>query len=306
MLFDLCIHAEPEFFMQDSTPFILVLGTAQDAGYPQLACRQNCCKNLIAKRKRGASASSIAIVDPRNHKWWLVDAGPDLKEQIHAFGIWTNNRYPVLPEAVFLTHAHIGHYSGLMYFGRESCNSKELRVFVMQRMKKFLESSGPWSQLVTLKNIMLMEMTEGADITLSQDLKVRAFQVPHRDEFSETVGFKIIHRNTEVLYIPDIDKWQKWKRNIAEEIEHCRMAFIDATFFSEAELAFRKISEVPHPTVQESMRLMEASGKSFRDKIYFIHLNHTNPLWRDQSLVKQLRKKGFRLAEEGRLYKMSP
>ena len=41
---------------------------------------------------------------------------------------------------VFLTHAHIGHYTGLMNFGNEAMGTKELPVFCMPKMKSFFKA----------------------------------------------------------------------------------------------------------------------------------------------------------------------
>ena len=101
--------------------------------------------------------------------------------------------------------------------------------------------------------------------------------VPHRDEFSETVGYKIVGPK-KVLFIPDIDKWSLWSKNLISVLREVDIAFLDATFFSAEELDYRPIAEIPHPLVHETMKYLENETKVIKNKIYFIHMNHTNPL----------------------------
>ena len=164
-------------------------------------------------------------------------------------------------------------------------------------MKIFLEQNGPWSQLVNMQNISITELTHGQTMQLTPNIKVTPMLVPHRDEFSETVGFKIWGPNKNALFIPDIDKWSKWERPIVEEISKVDYAFLDATFYDEAEIGYRDISEIPHPFIVESMDLFKELPANEKSKIYFIHLNHTNPVLNPESPQSKLViKNGFNVA----------
>ena len=186
------------------------------------------------------------------------------------------------PDAIFITHAHIGHYTGLMYLGRESANADSVPVYTMPRMKNFIENNGPWSQLVNLGNIVPKKLDTSGVIQLGT-VTIDCFLVPHRDEYSETVGFRIKGPNKSVLFIPDIDKWHKWDRSIIEFISSVDYAFLDATFYDGEEIRQRDISEIPHPFVIESMALFDGLPDEEKQKIQFIHLNHTNPLLNSDS-----------------------
>ena len=76
-------------------------------------------------------------------------------------------------------------------------------------------------------------------LELQKGIMIHAFTVPHRDEFSETAGFKIVTEKTSYLFIPDIDKWTKWNKNIIEEVKKVNYAFVDATFNEITELKNR-------------------------------------------------------------------
>ena len=102
----------------------------------------------------------------------------------------------------------MGHYAGLIHLGRESANTKKTPVYAMSRMAQFLRSNGPWSQLVDLENISIQARSKQyRQFLVSPRLTVTPLVVPHRDEFSETVGFLIEGQSKRALYIPDIDKW---------------------------------------------------------------------------------------------------
>ncbi|MCO6501096.1 MAG: MBL fold metallo-hydrolase, partial [Vicingus serpentipes] len=201
------------------------------------------------------------------------------------------------PNGIFLTHAHIGHYAGLMYLGKEAMNADSVPVYAMPKMKTFLETNGPWSQLVLRKNIAIQELMYQTKIELTLHLSVIPFTVPHRDEYSETVGYKIIGPNKTVLFIPDIDKWNKWETNIIDAIAKVDYAFIDATFYDGEEINTRNIAEIPHPFIIESMELFKDLPATEKSKIHFIHFNHTNPVLKtDSPQAKTIIENGFNVA----------
>jgi len=279
-------------------PQIIVLGTAQDAGYPQMGCARSCCELAHKHDSLKQYVVSLALIDPQQKKWWLFEATPDIKEQLYLFAEVTRGQFNFLPDGIFITHAHMGHYTGLAQLGREVMNSNQIPVYVLPRLKKFLETNGPWSQLVSLQNVSLIELNETVPLSLPGNISVNSFRVPHRDEFSETAGFKIITPAKRWLFIPDIDKWSKWNKNIIDEVKSVDIAFLDATFFSEDELPNRTMSEVPHPLVTETIELFKSETAETKSKIHFIHFNHTNPLLFDAAFQKQLKSNGFNQARE--------
>ena len=276
---------------------IKVLGVAQDGGVPHLGCSKTCCSTSSVTRY----VSSIMVYNQKSKGSYIFDASPDLAKQLS----FMKDKISENLKGIFLTHAHIGHYSGLMYLGRESFNSKNIPVYAMPRMKKFLETNGPWDQLVSLNNIKINSIVNEREINVEKELIVKPIEVPHRDEYSETVGYLIKGPNKSAIYIPDIDKWYKWDKSIVDLISSVDYAFIDATFYDEKEINYRDISEIPHPFVIESMKLFERFSKEKKSKIYFIHLNHTNPLLdSNSSEYKDLISKGYNVAQEGLVLKL--
>ncbi len=292
------LFVQEKLFAQES-PFIMVLGTAQDGGYPHIGCNRTCCTAAWKQTTQQRFVVSLALVDPIEKQWWLVEATPDIKAQLHLFQEQTKGKYPFLPKGILLTHAHMGHYTGLMQLGREALSSKGVEVYALPKMAKFLENNGPWSQLVQLNNITLVSMDTNQLIKLSDQWQFRAMTVPHRDEFSETAGFSIINKDKRYLFIPDTDKWDKMTKPIQDLVKQHDLSFLDATFYSADELAYRNIREVPHPFVTETMQMIPAAIAS---KVCFIHFNHTNPLLWDRAVKDQVRKQGFLLAEQAKVY----
>ena len=268
-----------------------ILGVVQDGGMPHLGNNKTCCENI----KQDKYVTSLMLMNNENNESFLFDASPDINKQLNFMG----DRIKKDLKGIFLTHAHIGHYTGLMYFGREALNSKLVNVYAMPRMKKFLEENGPWSQLVSLQNISIIELSNESKISIDSNVIVQPVEVPHRAEFSETVGYKIYGPNKTALFIPDIDKWYLWEKSIVDEIKQVDYAIIDATFYDSKEVNYRDISEIPHPFVTESMDLFDSIDIKEKNKIYFIHLNHTNPLLNEQSKqYKSVITKGYNVAKE--------
>lgn len=284
-----------------AAPFLMVLGVAQDGGYPQAGCEKACCRVVREGRAPVRSVTGLALVDPTGGSYWLFEATPDIGRQMGA--VWA--RVPSvgrMPKGIFLTHAHIGHYAGLMQLGREVMGARAIPVHAMPRMRGYLSGNGPWSQLVSAGNIELRPMVADSGVDLPSGVRVTPFLVPHRDEYSETVGYRIEGPSQRVLFIPDIDKWERWGRDITDALRGCDLALVDGTFFDGTELPGRDMREIPHPSVTESMARFAPLPDSLRRRVCFIHFNHTNPLLRHGSRERQaVGAAGYRVAEEGML-----
>ena len=268
---------------------LVVLGTLQDGGSPHMGCVKDCC----VMERPNDYVVSLGVIDESKHL--LFDASPDIVEQTN----YLQSISPAKELEIFLTHAHMGHYAGLVHLGRESANSTKTPVYAMPRMAQFLRSNGPWSQLVELENISIQPIQNKTPVTVSPRLTVTPLVVPHRDECSETVGFLIEGQSKRALYIPDIDKWDLWETDINGLLATVDYAFLDATFFEDGEIP-RPMSEVPHPYVEESVARFRTLTDEDKNKIHFIHLNHTKPA-RDADFQGRVavEKEGYRFANFG-------
>ena len=277
--------------------FIYILGNVQDAGLPHIGCQHKFCKEKFNEFEEYFT-TSIAVVDPLERKYILFEATPDLPYQLNYLEKEIFNEF-LLPESIYITHAHIGHYTGLMYFGREALGAKNIMVKVLPKMGDFLKTNGPWNQLVDINNIQIQNLNFGLNTNELRNITVTPIQVPHRDEYSETAGFIIEGRNKKALFIPDIDKWEKWNKNLKQLVYEFDYLLLDSTFYDSNEIN-RDISEIPHPLVIETINLLDDLSREQKDKIYFIHMNHTNLMLDPSSeLTKIVTDKGFNITRLG-------
>jgi pyrroloquinoline quinone biosynthesis protein B len=283
---------------EKTPPYLYVLGVGQDAGYPQSGCYQPHCMRGWQDPALRRGATSVALIDPQANKKYLFEATPNFPEQLYQLEVEA-------PDAqfsfagIFLTHAHIGHYAGLMFLGHEAMGASGVNVYAMPRMAEYLQSNGPWSQLVNYKNIVIAPLQDAVPVELGQ-VTVEPFLVPHRDEFSETVGYRITGPDKSALFIPDINKWSVWDTDLAAILATVDYALLDATFYADDELPGRDMSNIPHPFVSETMQRLQELPASERNKVWFIHINHTNPLLdTDSEESQQVRANGFNIAVDG-------
>jgi len=290
-------------------PYVVVLGVAQDGGYPQLACDEELCRAARSDPSRARHVVSLLLVDPRDGARWLFDASPDLAAQVElarAHGApQGGGARPRLFEGVFLTHAHAGHYLGLWQLGREAYGSATMPVYGTRRMTTFLCEHGPWSLLVDAAHIEPRELVPGIAVELRPDLRVTALQVPHRAEFTDTVAYVIEGPSRSVLYLPDIDKWERLATPIEGLVRAVDVAYLDATFYDGAELPGRDMASIPHPFVVESLARFAPLEAVERAKVRFLHLNHTNPLLDPSSEAsRSVRAAGLAVAAQGEMQRL--
>ena len=281
-------------------PYVLVLGIAQDGGVPQTGTKQHPgWENPSAARK----VACLALVDPVSSQRWMFDATPDLPEQLHALDMAAPVPNSPGLDGIFLTHAHMGHYTGLMFLGHESLGANGVPVYAMPRMRHYLRSNGPWSQLVRLHNIRLQSLSADTTVVLNERLAVDVFLVPHRQEYSEVVGYRIRGPQRAVLFIPDIDSWEEWDGlgvHIEDMVASVDVAYVDGSFYANGEIPGRDMSGFPHPFISHTMARFKTQSAEQKGKIRFIHLNHTNAaLWPETEASRAIVANGFRVAVEG-------
>jgi len=204
---------------------------------------------------------------------------------------------------VLLTHAHIGHYVGLAFFGFEAVHTQGLPVHCSAGMARFLRRNGPWSQLVEMGNVTLLELRPDRPIELGDSVTATAWSVPHRDEFADTVGFLLRGPTRSVLYVPDTDSWEAWDPPFESRLSGIDVAILDGTFFSTDELPGRAVGDIGHPLIQASMdRLQPLVARGALD-VYFTHLNHSNPALDPASPEREeIERRGFHVLNEGQVF----
>ena len=263
--------------------FIISLGTAQDGGYPHIGCIEYCCKKVEDNPDLKRLIASISIIDSSKEKFWIIDISPDINNQLRLLSKYIKKFDSSSFSGIFLTHAHIGHYAGLLNLGLEALNLSNVPVYVFPRMKSFLNNNLMFKQLIDNKNIILKDMNDDKAIQLTENIHITAFFVPHRNELSETVGYRINTKKKSIIYIPDIDSWEDWDTNLNELIKNNDILILDGTFYTKSEIKNRDIEEIPHPSIEDRMAIMDLNSTKEKNKIYFTHLNHTNKVLDEKS-----------------------
>lgn len=295
-----CDGREP----QPSGPYVRALGIVQDGGVPQIGCSDERCEAARRDPDLAHRVASLAVVLPESGRVYLVDATPDLPAQLAALADVTADRPDRDPlDGVLLTHAHMGHYLGLAFFGFEAVNTRELPVWCTPRMAAFLRENGPWSQLVELGNVELRETapeSNGERVALGDGVTAEAIAVPHREEYSDTVAWKLRGPRRTLLYVPDIDGWEEWGSALEPAFEGVDVALVDGTFYSDDELPGRDVSKIGHPRITESVERFGPAVRAGELEVVFTHLNHSNPALDPGSAARRdLEAAGFRVLAEG-------
>jgi pyrroloquinoline quinone biosynthesis protein B len=283
--------------------YVKVIGTAQDGGIPHMGCFCANCQRAWEDPRFSRLISSLVLIDRIDNKSIIVDTTPDIRAQTRIIRECVNpdnENTKFIPDGILLTHAHIGHYTGLMFYGYEAQSADRIPVYCSERMKSYLANNGPWSQLIRQKNIAAKIIRPGNPAALTSHISLSTFRVPHRDEFTDTLGFAFTGPEKSLLYIPDIQSWEAWDRSIVEEIQKVDIALLDGTFYSPAELPSRNLASIGHPFIADSIKTLKDVAQNKKVQVLFTHLNHSNlALDPEGPARKAIKGGGFDLAEEG-------
>lgn len=273
------------------------LGIAQDAGIPQIGCSCKVCSEIIRGERKPEYPVALGLINKKTGKKFMVEATPAFSIQ---YGKLLDIEKKEQLEGIILTHAHMGHYTGLLSLGREALNTKRMKVYASRKMGEFLRNNAPWNQLVRLENIEIVEFEDGKSFTLDEGLRITPVEVAHRNEYADTFGF-IIEGEEKVFFVPDIDRWTGFEERLVELINQCSYVIVDATFYTKEEIGAvrgRDLNEIPHPTVEETMKFVTERGLP-SEKVIFTHFNHTNMLLSHDEIRENVEKAGFVISKEG-------
>jgi pyrroloquinoline quinone biosynthesis protein B len=285
-------------------PVVRVLGSVQDGGLPHAGCYCDTCNLARNDPAHRRWVASLGVIIPSDGRRFLIDATPDVRPQLDALrgdGPDTETRSRRRPvDGIFLTHAHIGHYLGLAFFGYEAMHTSQVPVYCSPELAGFLASNAPWDQLVRLEEITLHEVSDHETLRLHESLGVTAIPVPHRDEYADTVGFILRGPKRSLLYVPDTDAWAAWDPPLTEVLDGVDIAILDGTFFSAGELPGRDMASIGHPLIERSLDLLGPWVESGKLEVYFTHLNHSNPALDPESeAAARIRGRGFGVVRAG-------
>ena len=265
-----------------------VLGNVQDGGVPHLGCDCDVCKNARENPGEQKFVSSLLLKEneDENSARYLVEASPDIRMQL------SGGEYI---DGVFIPLATLGHLTGLQYFGPEGPDASDLSVYCCEEVEDFMMKNDPYRLLIDRDNLEMQSFSDGDKVDL-QGGSVESRQFYHQHVNYSTTGYMIEGEDRKLFYLADITEF-------TEEIEACieeaDVALIDGTFWSEDEIG--RYEEVPHPEIRRSLDQFE----DLDTKIYFIHMNHTNPVLREASEEREeLEERGFSVADQGHEFQL--
>ncbi len=259
-----------------------VLGIAQDAGVPHVGCS---CTRCNRQRSGPLRVACLGLLGASG-RTYLIDATPDFNAQTAAL--------PAFPSGIALTHAHMGHYTGLVYLGREGASASRTPVYCTPAMWTFLRRNEPWKSLGRDGYVEYQKHEVGERFELEPGLELESVEVPHRNEHADTVAYLVHGPQNTLLYLPDIDRWEL---DLPALLDRCDTALLDGSFFSKDELGSRSVEVVPHPPIEETLALL---GPEHARKVRFTHLNHSNPtLVAGSAEWNRVQSTGARIAQEG-------
>lgn len=280
---------------------LILLGTAQDGGLPHAGCRCPQCESarLDPTFRRLPPAAGIRA----EGQTILIDATSAFAEQVHLLQLDALDSRPgrryAPPATVLLTHAHTGHYVGLWQLDRSVMAARGVRVLGPPKTIALLAANQPWREMAAEGFIELAPLVPGEVIEIVPDVRITPLPVPHRSEWdTDTVAFRITGPRQSVLYLPDIDDWDSWDRDISEVVASVDVALLDGTFWEPFDRP-----GVPHPPIRTSLDRLGALARDGRTRIAFTHLNHSNPVVDPESAeATEVRARGFGVATEGEVF----
>ena len=243
-----------------------------------------------AKRRRVAS---LGLVDPAAGRRFLVDATPDFADQIESA-----RRPPGRHPAHARAHRPLPRPRPARPRGPR--RAKRSPSTALPSMAKFLRENEPWSRLVALENIAIREVAPGSEIVLTDSLRATPIRVPHRDEDSDTVAWldprtRALHplaaRHRQVGEVgpepPGVARGSRARRVRRRHVLTPPTRFPAARSRTSRTRSSRK----PRPSWP--------GCRKPADRVYLVHLNHTNRLLWDENAKAALAERGIGVAREG-------
>jgi len=260
-----------------------VLGNVQDGGVPHLGCSCDVCEAAREDRDKIKYSHSLLLKenDDSNSIRYLIGASADIRFQTAG----------EVFDGIFLLDNHFTHLIGLLYLGEFSLEAENLPVYAPEFMQDYLMRNDPYRFLVDRENIDIQNIENG-EVEELHGVEITPHLTVKQSEHTGTFSYMIEGKEKTVYYAPLV--YQSWKREELEKIREADIAIIEGCFYQQDEVE-RYSEEPPHPLMPDTMDELEDADTD----IYFTHLNHTNPVLREDSEErKEMEERGFKLAEK--------
>ena len=293
----------------------IVLGSAAGGAFPQWNCRCRVCELAWRGDPRVQSRTQASVaVSSGNGRWTLLNASPDLGQQIRATpqlhpqkGLAKDGLRGSPIDAVVLTGGEIDQITGLLSL-REST--------------PFTLYATPSSHAAVAANAMFSAMgamtrravNPGERFTLAGDIEASMFMVPGKlplylegdapeigAETAANVGIELVHEDKRLIFVPGAAAVSPSMR---ERFSKADVILFDGTLFTDDEMqrsgtgvkTGRRMGHMPIDG--EGGALQALDGLNARR--IFVHINNTNPILIDGSPERaEVEAAGWHVAYDG-------
>ncbi|WP_324716746.1 pyrroloquinoline quinone biosynthesis protein PqqB [Carboxydochorda subterranea] len=300
---------------------IRVLGTTAGGGLPQWNCNCANCRRARAAGPSGRRLQSSLAVSPDGAAWYLINATPDVREQMAHFRALAPG--PGIRDTplrgVLLTDAELDHTLGLLNL-RENARwtlwATPAVLHVLESVYPVLPILRAYSSELQVRAMPVdrafmlpPERAPGASVQVlatevSRRLPVYAQALSGAPAPGAVVAFTLTNPATgrRLVYAPGL---RRLEASLRAQLEQADVVLLDGTLWDEDELirlgvAHRTAADMDHAPMNGSHGTARWFGElPARWKLY-VHVNNTNPALDPSSPERRrLREAGLDIAEDG-------
>lgn len=296
---------------------VKVLGSAAGGGFPQANCNcRNCADVRLAKPGLAPRTQSSLAVSRDGERWVLLNASPDLRQQIGATPALAPRpgrgprSSPIA--AVVLTNGDVDHVAGLL-------SLREGVAFSLYASARVLDALAANSIFNVLSRQAVSRIALPLDVAIevADGLTVEAYAVPGKvalyledasPEFGTREGDSIGLRIGEPAsgaafhYIPGCAAVDA---ALAARLDGSPLVLFDGTLYTDDEMIAQGLSDKTGRRMGHiSMSGPQGSMAAFRalsvERRIYVHMNNSNPVLRDGSPERrEAERAGWEIAFDG-------
>jgi pyrroloquinoline quinone biosynthesis protein B len=300
----------------------VVLGAAAGGGFPQWNSNAEACRRARAgdAGARARTQASLAVSGDGGERWFLINASPDLREQIQAQKILHPRQglrsSPI--EGIILTGADVDAIAGLLHLRERQAftlygSDRVLGVLKANPIFGVLSEECVKREPVPLDRPFRPLHVDGS----GSGLEVELFDVPGKVALyletghnaqelagkpGDTVGVEIRQGARRLVYIPGCSRMTN---DLRKRLAGASVVLFDGTLWQDDEMIRLGLG----PKTGQRMGHMSVSDPdgtivAFRDipvrRKILIHINNSNPILLDDSAERrQLAGEGWEVAYDG-------
>jgi len=301
---------------------VKVLGSAAGGGFPQWNCAcPNCSALRDGKLKARPRTQAQVAVSPDPSHWFLLNASPDLRQQILATPELSATSLGPPVSRILLTSADVDCVMGLLHL-REF---QPLHIYSTHAVRRILTEenslfrvlarSNPPVKWETLPLDRLIPLLPPTSLGAKDGLFCKA--VPLLGGFPDyvsdslrgsmppeeaVIGVQLVHKEKRFFYAPSVaGQGEEWQRSVDES----DLALLDGTFWKDDELISAKRSrrtarEMGHLPLWGERGMLKRSFRLGKTKRVLTHINNTNPILNEESSEhRAVRDAGWEIAYDG-------